>query len=364
MAGSVTEKPAGDLPVPSFGTSPALGEQDARHWAAVAAGSAIAHLLIALLGVGIASLPAPPPVLLPEIELEAKPRNVTKLVAPPLDVLTQKTPNKGKITQEFNLSSLQPRPAQPNVPASPGAAALPRKQFQLPDKQQTPPPKPTLEAPAPPPPVDMAQVRSNTPPPQLGQPNVPAPPPPQIQPQEKPKLAFERPGTTMNASPLGVGRNPVQRPAQTVEEAARQVARGAGKGLIVGDEDATPGASPISPSVPLPGKLGSAVELLSDPQGVDFWPYLVKVLSTVKRNWFSVIPESARLGRQGRTVIQFAINRDGGVPKLVIATPSGAEPLDRAAVAAISASNPFLPLPGEFKGSQIRLQFVFKYNVK
>jgi TonB family protein len=98
--------------------------------------------------------------------------------------------------------------------------------------------------------------------------------------------------------------------------------------------------------------------------GVDFWPYLIKVLSSVRRNWFAVIPESANLGRTGRVVIQFAINRDGSVPKLVIAGPSGADALDRAAVAGISASNPFPPLPNEFKGSQVRLQFVFKYNVK
>lgn len=110
--------------------------------------------------------------------------------------------------------------------------------------------------------------------------------------------------------------------------------------------------------------MGSSVELLSDPMGVDFWPYLVKVLASVRRNWFAVIPESARFGRPGRTVIQFAIAREGAVPKLVIATPSGTEAFDRAAVASISASNPFPPLPTEFKGNQIRLQFVFKYNVK
>jgi TonB family protein len=110
--------------------------------------------------------------------------------------------------------------------------------------------------------------------------------------------------------------------------------------------------------------MGSSVELLSDPMGIDFWPYLVKVLSSVRRNWFAVIPESARFGRTGRTVIQFAIGREGSVPKLVIATPSGTEAFDRAAVASVSASNPFPPLPPEFKGNQIRLQFVFKYNVK
>jgi TonB family protein len=145
----------------------------------------------------------------------------------------------------------------------------------------------------------------------------------------------------------------------------RQLSRRPGGGLIVGDEDAgSAGVNPSAPSVPVPGKLGSSVELLSDPQGVDFWPYMVKVLSTVRRNWFSVIPESARMGRQGRTIVQFAINKDGTVAKVVFAASSGTEALDRAAVAGISASNPFPPLPVEFKGSQVRLQFAFKYNVR
>jgi TonB family protein len=78
----------------------------------------------------------------------------------------------------------------------------------------------------------------------------------------------------------------------------------------------------------------------------------------------SVIPESAKLGRRGRVAIQFIIARDGSVPRLVIASASGADPLDRAAVAGISASNPFPPLPAEYKGQDIRLQFVFLYNVE
>jgi outer membrane biosynthesis protein TonB len=49
---------------------------------------------------------------------------------------------------------------------------------------------------------------------------------------------------------------------------------------------------------------------------------------------------------------------------LVIANSSGTQSLDRAAVAGISASNPFPPLPAEFPGSDVRLQFVFLYNVK
>ena len=101
---------------------------------------------------------------------------------------------------------------------------------------------------------------------------------------------------------------------------------------------------------------------MSDPQGVDFKPYLIRILATVKRNWLAVIPESARLGRRGRVLLQFIVDRNGSVPKLVIAMPSGAEALDRAAVAGISASVPFPPLPTEYRGSQIRLQFAFTYN--
>ena len=98
--------------------------------------------------------------------------------------------------------------------------------------------------------------------------------------------------------------------------------------------------------------------------GVDFKPYLIRILATVKRNWLAVTPESARLGRTGRVQIQFAIARDGSVPKLVIAFPSGTEALDRAAVAGISASTPFEPLPSDFKGNQVRLQFTFSYNIR
>jgi TonB family protein len=96
--------------------------------------------------------------------------------------------------------------------------------------------------------------------------------------------------------------------------------------------------------------------------GVDFKPYLIRILATVRRNWFAVMPESVHMGRRGKCILQFAIDRSGQVPKLVISMPSGADPLDRAAVAGISASVPFPPLPNEFKGTQIRLQFAFSYN--
>lgn len=360
MADILTHQPVLDHSVPNF----ALSQPEHRDWrrlVEVGAGSIFVHVVLVLLLITVAAIPTQR-YTAPAITARFNPKDAAKLVAPPSSVLTQKAPNKGKISTEFNVASLPPRPSQPNVPASPGAAALPRQKFTLPDRKNPLPGVPTItpDAPA----IDTAQIRAAAPPPPaLG--NQPGPPP-QIEPTEKPKLTFERPGVPMSSTaPTGLGRVPVPTPSRSVEDAARQVARGGGRGLIVGDEDAaSPGSSPSSPAVPVPGKLGSAVELLSDPMGVDFWPYLVKVLSTVRRNWFAVIPESARMGRQGRVSVQFAINRDGTVPKLVISGPSGADALDRASVAAISASNPFPPLPPEFKGSQIRLQFAFKYNVR
>jgi TonB family protein len=116
-------------------------------------------------------------------------------------------------------------------------------------------------------------------------------------------------------------------------------------------------------TVPSPPRIGSNLQLLSDPQGVDFKPYLIQVLNAVRRNWLSIIPESARMGQRGRVLVQFIIDRRGAIPKLVIAEGSGTEAFDRAAVAGISASYPFPPLPADYKGDQIRLQLAFSYNI-
>ena len=153
------------------------------------------------------------------------------------------------------------------------------------------------------------------------------------------------------------------RPDQVIQGAIDQMIRGGAPRQAVGDGM---GASPsVGGLPPGPATSRSLVELLSDPRGVDFRPYLTQVLASVRRNWFAVIPESARLGMsRGRTLIQFSVARNGTVPKLVIANSSGAPPLDRAAVAGISASNPFPPLPSEFLGGEIRVQFTFLYNMR
>lgn len=153
------------------------------------------------------------------------------------------------------------------------------------------------------------------------------------------------------------------RPNQIISGAIEQMKRSGPPKQAVGDGIGGSNSKVMLPNSP--SESGSLVELLSDPRGVDFRPYLTQVLAAVRRNWFAVIPESARLGMsRGRTLIQFSVSRNGSVPKLVIAKSSGAPPLDRAAVAGVSASNPFPPLPQEYLGGDIRLQFTFLYNIR
>ena len=117
------------------------------------------------------------------------------------------------------------------------------------------------------------------------------------------------------------------------------------------------------------GRGGSArtagnLEVLSDTQGVDFGPYLSRVLQAVRMNWYNLIPEAARppLLERGKVSIEFAILPDGKVAGHADHSPSGDVSLDRAAWGGITASNPFAPLPSEFHGPYLALRFHFYYN--
>jgi TonB family protein len=282
-------------------------------------------------------------------QMKEETHRVTPLIAPPTE-LTQITPNRGKISKEFNVESLKPRP-HIQVPPSPPSTTRP-KALALSMPNSTP----SRPAPLPEPPkIEEASAGPKLP-------VAAALPPPEIK-TEEPKLAFETPG---GGNPAGKtqGLGSVAAPSASVGEAMRNVARGgSGGGLVVGDVGVGEGG--IGDAInqpPSPGKQGSNLELLSDPMGVDFRPYLLQILSTVRRNWFAVMPESAKLGRRGKVAVQFAIAKNGLVTKVVYATQSGTEALDRAAVASISMSNPFPPLPTEFRGTVIRLQFTFAYN--
>ena len=90
------------------------------------------------------------------------------------------------------------------------------------------------------------------------------------------------------------------------------------------------------------GQAIGPMDVLSDTMGVDFGPYLARVLHDVRENWYRIIPESARapLMKKGKVSIEFAILKNGQVAGLQIVGTSGDVALDRAAYGGITAPNP------------------------
>lgn len=291
-------------------------------------------------------------ILMPRSLMEPPRRaeqQITPLIEPPTE-LTQKAPNKGPISKEVTVEALQPRP-RIQIPNSPPSTM--RREARITSPPQ-PPPAPLPE----PPQIQSGNAPRGLP---VGPPSIQATPP-QIQEQEKPKLAFEAP--TAPPPSGGVGR--VARPDTSVAGAIRELTHGgANGGLTVGDDTSDVGVGGLGSGLnlpPSPGRQASSLELLSDPKGVDFAPYLLQVLASVRRNWFAVYPESARMGLRGKVEAQFVIAKDGSVPKLVIVLHS-IPALERAAVAGIDASHPFPPFPAAYSGDRLVLKLTFSYNM-
>lgn len=253
-------------------------------------------------------------------------KTAVPLFAPKVLEVTQQEKNTGKVTPQLDIrSSLREAPpkARSFAPPAPAGPLVP------PAATLTPPPQLQEAVSAPP----VSGV-------------VPALPPP----VEKPKIVLENVGPPAPA--VAPPDNPsIRLPSTPLDEIARAAQPGGAGGMVISPDGASEATALRQ------------MQLLSDPLGVDFKPYLLQVLAKVRRNWMAIVPDSARMGRRGLVLIQFSIDRSGSVPKLVIASTSGITSFDRAAVAGISASNPFPPLPAAYKGDQIRLQMAFSYNL-
>jgi TonB family protein len=271
------------------------------------------------------------------------PRDVTMLYEPP-NLPKLKAPPKTRILSDANRKAqrgLQNPPmakSQPTAPPPPGPAKSPE--------------------PAAPKAPEETKIARELPP--IGIPEFPEPPKeppkqrPSLEPVPPPQLAPPPSRAQLmipDAAPPSNGTDAILRGM------AKQHATGRGDQGMGGG--GYPDLNPHDPNLNIPGP-----QILSDTMGVDFNPYLLRILSLVRRNWYAVIPEIARLGKQGRVVLQFAIKRNGGVAELVLAAGSGTDSLDGAAVSSIRLSNPFPPLPAEFPGQDIKLRFVYLYNMR
>lgn len=208
------------------------------------------------------------------------------------------------------------------------------------------PPRPATRTSPPPQPAkkEMAQVRK---PPQ---PKPPAAP--------KPKIMLADVNPPAKPDPQMAARLGIQSPEEAIQQSLQDVARGRSTGAIPGAGDSPEQLNNLNPNFSTSGPI-----ILSNTRGVDFGPYLAQILMIVRQNWYAVIPESARLGEQGRCSIVFDIQKDGSVPRLELVSPSGRRELDLAAISGIKSSIPFPPLPAEFTGNDLLLQFNFFYNM-
>ena len=222
-----------------------------------------------------------------------------------------------------------PRPpaaqqAAPQAPAQPPAPQTP-----APQATQAP-----AAAPPPPPPV----VQSSPLPQPRQQPNV------------APLPSAPAPSTTPTRPNFG---NPNTSARDMVQQATR-APRGGG-GL-------TSGGGPGGP-VEHRG-LGTGVDILSDTMGVDFDPYLQKIMREIYETWLPLIPEEARppLNKQGETQIRFIINPDGTIGGMQMEDSTHDDAINRACWGSITGVNQFPPLPKQFHGPNLELRIRYFTN--
>lgn len=206
-------------------------------------------------------------------------------------------------------------------------------------------PPDTATAPPTPQPPQQAPAQQA---PQQTQQQPPAPQPlPQHPPQQAmldaPKPAPTRPNFGSQSQSAG----------EAIRQAAQQAAQNRGQG---GDYGA---------NVPVAHNgVKTGVDVLSDTMGVDFDPYLKKIIREIYNTWIPLIPEEARppLNKQGVTQIRFTILPDGRIGAMHLDGSTQDQALDRAAWGSITGVGQFPPLPKEFHGPNLELRIHYLVN--
>lgn len=231
-------------------------------------------------------------------------------------VATSRTPNQKELQKLLDQRTPGP-PAKPSIPAPP----------QMAQQQQVPQQSPATE---------QGQQTAMNATPQFEVPN------PKLQ------MPVQRPAPSFNAAAMSAG-SAIQQAARASAGSSGKMAVGGGMGLGRGQGS---------------GQVRDAMQITTDTMGVDFGPYLARIKQIIEMNWYTEMPESVYppLRKTGKVAIEFVILPNGKVQGMKVFYPSGDVALDRAAWGGISASNPFPPLPTEFKGPYLGLRCFFLYN--
>jgi outer membrane biosynthesis protein TonB len=256
----------------------------------------------------------------------------------PVDVLKERDKQITYLNAPKDLSKIAPK-APKARPAPPVVDEKMLKQLQAMRRAARPTPAP----PAPAPPVTQPA------PPQQA---TPVPPAPKPQPTQQPaqQALVEAPKPAPTRPNFG---NPNQSAGDTIRQAAQNASHDNGS-----SGDYSGGTSSGRTG------LGEGVQVLSDMQGVDFGPYIRRLLEDIKRNWYPLIPEEARppLNKQGETLIRFTILPDGRIAAMNLDGSSQDQAIDKACWGAITGEGQFPPLPASFHGPNLELRIDFLTN--
>lgn len=97
------------------------------------------------------------------------------------------------------------------------------------------------------------------------------------------------------------------------------------------------------------------IDAIAEP---DFGPYMRDLQRRIKMNW-----DPPKGNESKRVVLLFKIARDGRLLSCSVAKSSGLASADNAALNAVRLTAPFRPLPANFRGASVDIQFTFDYNV-
>jgi len=108
--------------------------------------------------------------------------------------------------------------------------------------------------------------------------------------------------------------------------------------------------------------IGAGVDILSDTQGVNFNPYLQRILREIYEQWIPLIPDETRppLSKTGSTLVRFTILPDGKIGNMWLDDSTHDQAINKAAWNSIPAVGQFPPLPKEFHGPNLELRIDFE----
>ncbi len=110
------------------------------------------------------------------------------------------------------------------------------------------------------------------------------------------------------------------------------------------------------------GSVKSGKELIVNTKEFKYWSYLQKMKQKIEMVW--EYPEYAKQrGIGGQLKINFSIDKDGKIEKMMLVDSSGLKVLDDAAMKALKDASPFPPFPDTWDISRLNIEGTFIYHI-